>query len=331
MTAAKNSEPGIVRGIVSEDRDLCRRSFLQTATAAWMARSALPGLLAVGVEESLAAKGGQTGGFAVKIGLQKAGWGDTPLADFFAAARELGYQGVELAPPWLEKEGYSLDDVDRLLEKSGATLAAATFVGGGSELRDPGARKAYQAKARKYARWINSHGGKYLIYSTVGYSNPVERRHVFSAYDAVADAVAEEGCVPLYHNHFNESHPQSQRYLEEDLDALDWSRWKLCVDTGHLVLALTDPVQFIKQWADKVRWMHCKDVKSSDVETLSRVRWSKNFTTLGTGVVDFPAILKQLASVGYESWLVVEQDNTPDPVATSERSITYLKNILSQM
>lgn len=330
MITVRNSEPGIVRGIVSEDRDLCRRHFIQTATATWMLRGVLPGLLAMGVDESRAAKGKQMGGLAAKIGLQKAGWGDTPLADFFAAARDLGYQGVELAPPWLEKEGYSLGDVDRLLENSGTALAAATFVGGGSELRDPGARESYLAKARKYARWITSHGGKYLIYSTVGYSNAAERRHGVAAYDAIADTVLGEGCVPLYHNHFKDSHPLSKQYLEQDLEALDWSRWKLCIDTGHLVLALTDPVPFVRQWADKVRWMHCKDVKSSDVETLSRVRWSKNFTTLGTGVVDFPAIFSQLASAGYDGWLVVEQDNTPDPVATSRRAIEYLQDILGQ-
>jgi len=333
MSTGKNYGTEFAREIVDEEKDFCRRGFLRNATAAWMARGSLPGFLAMAANNVVAAKGGRTEDkrrLSVRVGLQKAGWGDTPLTDFFAAARDLGYEGVELAPPWLEKEGHRMDDVDRLLVKSGTALAPAVFVGG-HELRDSSARKAYLAKARKHARWIVSHGGKYLIYSTVGHSSETERRQVFAAYDAVADAVLGEGCVPLYHNHFKESYPLSRQFLEEDLDELDWSRWKLCVDTGHLVLALTDPVKFMEQWADKVCWMHCKDVRSSDVKTLSQVRWSENFTILGTGVVDFPAILKRLASAGYDSWLVVEQDNTPDPIATSRRSIKYLKNILNQM
>ncbi len=265
--------------------------------------------------------------FSARIGLQKAGWGETSLSDFLTAAGSLGYEGVELAPPWLIKDGLTLDDIDHTLAQSKTPLAPAIFVGG-HEFRDPHAGKTYLGKARKLARWIISHGGKYLIYSTVGHANEKERKQVFTAYDAVADAVLDEGCVPLYHNHFKESHPLSKCYLEEDLEQLDWSRWKLCVDTGHLVLAQTDPVSFMKQWADKVRWVHCKDVRSSDIKILSQTHWNKNFTSLGTGVVDFPAILPILAEAEYNSWLVVEQDSSPDPVATSRRSIMYLKEVL---
>jgi inosose dehydratase len=105
------------------------------------------------------------------------------------------------------------------------------------------------------------------------------------------------------------------------------------VDTGHLVLALTDPVAFVMKWAEKVSWMHCKDVKTADIAALERpgVRWQDHFTPLGTGVVDFPKVLQSLDDVGYESWLVVEQDNSPDPYQTSKISIAYLRRVLTAL
>ena len=37
----------------------------------------------------------------IKLGLHMCGWGDRPVPDALVAARELGYDGVELAPAWL--------------------------------------------------------------------------------------------------------------------------------------------------------------------------------------------------------------------------------------
>jgi sugar phosphate isomerase/epimerase len=271
----------------------------------------------------------------VKIGLHCAGWDPRPLSELFAAAHELGYDGVELAPPWQEKK-YDMEELYRMLVAAGTTLAPAAFVGG-QELRDRNAQEAYLRKARKHARWIKKHGGGYVTYSTVGgrmgARTSDESKSVREAFRVIANVVMDEGCVPMYHNHYVGGYRLSKRLLEEDLELLDWSRWNLCVDTGHLVLALTDPVAFVTKWAEKISWMHCKDVKTADVAALDRagVRWQVHFTPLGTGVVDFPKVLQALADVGYKSWLVVEQDNSPDPFRTSKISITYLRRVLAAL
>jgi sugar phosphate isomerase/epimerase len=79
--------------------------------------------------------------------------------------------------------------------------------------------------------------------------------------------------------------------------------------------------------------MHCKDVKTADIVELERpgVRWQDHFTPLGTGVVDFPKVFQTLSNAGYKSWLVVEQDNSPDPYRTSKVSITYLRRVLAAL
>ena len=61
------------------------------------------------------------------------------------------------------------------------------------------------------------------------------------------------------------------------------------------------------------------------------LRWQDHFTPLGTGAVDFPRVLKALGDAGYNSWLVVEQDNSPDPRQTSKVSIAYLRRVLTTL
>lgn len=186
-------------------------------------------------------------------------------------------------------------------------------------------------------QWLKKHGGRYVTYSTIGGKTGSrtsdESKKLREAFHVIADAVIDEGCAPLYHNHYVGDYRLSKLLLEEDLELLDWSRWDLCVDTGHLVLALTDPVAFVTKWAEKVSWMHCKDVKTADLAALERpgVRWQDHFTPLGTGVVDFPKVLQALGDVGYKSWLVVEQDNSPDPYETSKVSIVYLRRVLTAL
>ena len=98
-------------------------------------------------------------------------------------------------------------------------------------------------------------------------------------------------------------------------------------------IKLAEPVAFVTKWADKVAWMHCKDVKTADASELERpgVRWQDHFTPLGTGVVDFPKILKVLARRKYSGWLVVEQDNSLSPYDIPKVPIAYLRGVLDAM
>ena len=233
------------------ESNITRREFLKTGAAAAGVVSS-----AWGAERSWAESDDNTAAWArsVKIGLHQAGWDPRALRELFTAARELGYDGVELAPPWLEKH-HDMEEVYRMLVAAGTKVAPAVFVGG-HELRNPPAREAYLLKARKNARWIKAHGGRYVTYSTlsgVGARRTAkERKIVAEAFDRVADVALSEGCTSLYHNHYVKSCRESKLLLQEDMELLDWSRWRLCVDTGHLVLALTEPVAFVSKWADKV-------------------------------------------------------------------------------
>ncbi|MBT7301442.1 MAG: sugar phosphate isomerase/epimerase [Victivallales bacterium] len=266
----------------------------------------------------------------IRLGLHMCGWGAQPLPDLLGAARQLGYDGVELAPAWLEKTYDGLGEVDRFLAQERVPLAPAVFVGG-PRIDAVGLARSVD-QTRRYARWAREHGGDRVIFSTVpgkdGCRTDEERERLRRAWDAVAEAATSEGCTPLYHNHYVVSHEVSRALLEEDMELLDWPVWKLCVDTGHLVLALQDPVPFVEKWADRIAWVHGKDVRVSTFAKPEEPRPMagivSHFTSLGSGVVDFAGIIAVLQQAGYDEWLVVEQDASPDPYATSKASRQHL-------
>ena len=275
--------------------------------------------------------------FEVKIGLHMCGWGAKPLPDLLIAARTLSYDGVELAPVWL-KRVYDASEVDGMLREHAVPLAPAVFVGADNYC-DPAAVPGAVEKAETFSRWIKQRGGDYVIFSAVAGKNgrrtEEERRNVRRAYEAVGNAVRAQGCVPLYHNHYVVSHEVSRQVLLEDLEDIDWNTWRLCLDTGHLVLALQDPVAVFQRWGNSVAWVHCKDVRTAEFPQISTPRpfsqMHPHFTELGHGVVDFSRIVEILKKAKYTGWLVVEQDHTDKtPYQSARISREYLRQILGR-
>ncbi|MFQ6042602.1 MAG: sugar phosphate isomerase/epimerase family protein [Candidatus Poribacteria bacterium] len=268
-----------------------------------------------------------------KIGLHICGWGERPLPDLLIAARELGYDGVELAPTWLEKS-YNLADVDEMLREHRVSTVPAVCAGG-SNYCDPKAIPDAVEMAKNFCQWIKQRGGQNVIFFPAagrgGRRTPDEERNVYRAYEAIADAVLSEGCMPLYHNHYRVSHDVSRQILESDLENMDWKKWRLCFDTGHLVLALQDPVAMFRDWAEVVKWVHFKDVRTARFSDTSAPNPSvqKFFTELGRGVVDFPRIVEILGKANYTGWFVVEQDYSDlTPYESARISLEYLRTIM---
>ena len=141
-------------------------------------------------------------------------------------------------------------------------------------------------------------------------------------------------------------HPHAGTLVEtaEDIDAVlahgevDW-----CLDTGHLAIGGTDPVQFTEANAGRIVHVHLKDV---DMELAGRVRSGELslveatrrglFRPLGDGDASIDEVVEQLDRHGYERWLVLEQDTTltgeeppvgRGPVLDVRKSIDYLATL----
>jgi len=141
-------------------------------------------------------------------------------------------------------------------------------------------------------------------------------------------------------------HPHAGTLVEtaDDIAAVlaqgevDW-----CLDTGHLAIGGTDPVEFTAANAGRIVHVHLKDV---DMELAERVRSGELslveatrrglFRPLGDGDASIDEVVEQLDHHGYERWLVLEQDTTltgeeppvgRGPVIDVQRSIDYLATL----
>ena len=135
-------------------------------------------------------------------------------------------------------------------------------------------------------------------------------------------------------------HPHAGSYVEtrDELDRLlhctDPGALGLCVDAGHLVYGGGDPVEVIRTFGPRIRYVHIKDVNPevlADCQTqgigfldaLQRYI----FCGLGKGNVDLQGFVEGLRRADFAGWMVVEEDTSPDPpLVAARRNRQYLQD-----
>ena len=138
-------------------------------------------------------------------------------------------------------------------------------------------------------------------------------------------------------------HPHCGGYLEtpDEIDALmartDPALLGLVLDTGHIAYGGGDPVRVFEAHADRVWHVHFKDcdlrvagtARAKGLGYLDAVH-AQLFCELGSGGVDFPAVVAALRRSDYDGWIVVEQDVFPGygtPKASAHKSREYLRSL----
>ncbi len=125
--------------------------------------------------------------------------------------------------------------------------------------------------------------------------------------------------------------------VETFLERTDPTLIGICFDTGHYALGGGDPVAGVRKHADRIWLMHFKDFQPEVLVEARAKGWTYRdmigagvFSELGRGSVDFPEVSRALGDVGYEGWIVVEQDVLPgmgEPKESARRNRDYLRGI----
>ena len=162
--------------------------------------------------------------------------------------------------------------------------------------------------------------------------------HVFAqGADHAARRVMEETGLRSVLHHHTGTWIETPAETERILAMTDDSSVGLVFDTGHWAFGGGDPLEGIRQFADRIWYVHFKD-RDPAVHEQSRLHeWDGPqsvgkgiFPELGQGDVDFPGVLKELEKIGYDSWIVVEQDVLPGlgaPLESATRNREYLRSI----
>ncbi|GAA3838124.1 sugar phosphate isomerase/epimerase [Sphaerisporangium flaviroseum] len=137
-------------------------------------------------------------------------------------------------------------------------------------------------------------------------------------------------------------HPHVGTMIEsrDEVDrVLDGSEMPLCLDTGHLLIGGTDPLDLVSRAAARVAHVHLKDVDATLAEQVRAGKLTYTdavragiYRPLGRGDVDVAGIVTGLGAVGYQGWYVMEQDVVLDeeppegqgPEAAVRESLAYL-------
>lgn len=95
-------------------------------------------------------------------------------------------------------------------------------------------------------------------------------------------------------------------------------------DTAHMVAGGCDPVSVMKRYADRIGFVHLKDIREYELKSegyaTAGMEVYANFSELGTGIVDFKGAFEVLKNANYEGPLCVELDRAPLSNAASAKS-----------
>ncbi len=268
---------------------------------------------------------------AVRFGTNPIAWsnddlrelgGKTPLETCLKEAKEAGYEGIELGHKF-PREANALKDV---LGTAGLALVSGWY-SCALLAREP---QEEIRKLRPHLDLLKALGSNILIFAETSNAThgdrgkPLSQRPKLKSADwrefgqrvtEVAEAVAKEGIALTYHHHMGtvvQSAEDIAAFMESTGSAVN-----LLLDTGHATFGGADPVVLAKNYRTRIAHVHCKDVRRKVLADARAKDWSfldavveGCFTVPGDGMVDFPAVLGELA--GYSGWLVVEAEQDPE-------------------
>jgi len=111
-----------------------------------------------------------------------------------------------------------------------------------------------------------------------------------------------------------------------------------CIDTGHTYYAGMDPVRTLEDYADRLDYVHFKDIDAivyADVMG-RRIRFFEAcaegvMRPIGRGAIDYPAVRSLLSRIGYQGFITVEQERDPKnaggSLADVKASRDYLRSV----
>jgi inosose dehydratase len=258
----------------------------------------------------------------VRIGYASITWGghDAQAIDDIAA---LGFEGVQLRsnilPEW-EARPQALAD---LLASKQLTFVALSS--GSVDVDKPPAGEVATHVA--HATFLRAARGRYLQCTD---ARP-KRAIVRADYERLGKLLTEIGKrtadlgIPLgYHNHMGTLGEKPEE-VAQILDASDPRYVKLELDVAHYQQGGGDPVKAIRTYADRLLFLHIKDVQDRPGGSGGT---AYQFVELGRGKVDVKACFAALHEAKFRGWAVVELDAVPDRSRTPKDAAAVNKQFL---
>jgi inosose dehydratase len=300
----------------------------------------------------------ESGTAPIRVSAAPINWGVTrldpdnpPVDEMLDAIVATGYEGCELGP--LGYLATDPTDIDTRFRSRGLALVAA-FVA--VDLGQP-LPEAFLTDLESVAILLDAGDAKSLLLSDDGsearaaVSGAVEQhpetwwsdqewQQLRANVETVIAKARAHGLQVAFHPHAA-THVESGREISRLLEETKGLDLRFCLDTGHILIGGTNPVEVLDWVGDRVTIIHVKDV---DGDVLARIRSGDLdyfgavdeglYCDLGDGAVDWGGIAAGLKRFAFTGWVVVEQDRrlTPGdsrPVASLRRNREFVRQLLN--
>ncbi len=256
------------------------------------------------------------------------------LPKAFELMRECGAEGVDISD-WNVK-GYTNSEVARMVADAGLTISC--YFSGANLTVGPGAeRQAALDHLRARLDDAAEIGAKTVLFTTglarEDQDRAEARRNVAAGLAELLPEARERGIVLTIEDFgsLRSPHQTSAECLE--VCELAGPDLMLTYDTGNMIMGDEDPVDFLHAVAHKVVHAHAKDweLLPPDAEARLVSRSGKKYrgTVVGQGVLDYPAIITALKSIGYQGYLSFEYEGPGDQIQAARQGCAYLLSLMS--
>ncbi len=256
-----------------------------------------------------------TADYEFKIGYQAITWGDK-TEQAIDEISEIGFRGIEIRRSDYEKyAGRAAEFKELLASKKLTVVSIAT----GDVTINPGSEKQEITDRVAMAKWMKDVGGLYMQATDntrvkEGVNDHEDFKRLSRRLNDIGKRTFNEYGVKFgYHNSINSL---GERRMEVDriLNATDPKYVLAVVDIGHMQIAGGDPVQFTRDYINRLAYSHFKDVLIQKTQPGLDGRALKpryDFVELGQGAVNITGALQIMKDYRYQGWIIVGPDRTP--------------------
>jgi inosose dehydratase len=299
---------------------LSRRELLRRFGVAAMGAPLLARLAPSGIERA-----------AIRFGYASITWGgrDEQAIDEIAA---LGFRGIKLRSNVVPKYSERLTALRELLESRQLTLVALSS---GSLRIDPARESEQLALHARHAKFLRDTGGLYLQITD---ERPRGRVVTAADYERLGRLLTEVGKrtadvgIPLSYHHHVGTLGERPHEIRAIMAAADARYVKFQLDTAHYQQGGGDPVQAVTEFADRLLFLHIKDLEAPVPGDSRDPAASYRFVELGRGKVDLKGVFGALRTTGFTGWAIIELDASPvagrSPKDCATISKTYVQETL---
>ncbi|HTG99630.1 MAG TPA: sugar phosphate isomerase/epimerase [Vicinamibacterales bacterium] len=237
------------------------------------------------------------------------------LPGTLAKVRAMGFREVEGAGLWKRP----VAELKAALDTAGLRCQSAHM--GFERLRDDAPGAFAEAKAL---------GATWVVCPWITHDKEFTRDDALKAADTfnkVGSAADGAGLRFAYHCHGYEMLPSPEGTRFDTLaQNTDPKRVLFQVDVFHALHGGGNPVDLINRYASRVKSLHLKDLKKGVAITKGTGTATPDVDVpLGTGQVDWPAVLRAAVKAGASLYYV--EDESADPWGHIPQSLQYLKSV----